>query len=558
MLRLDGLRLQLLGLFVLPVTVVVLAVAVAATGIHRQAMRGLVAERDERSAASSAAAVEAALQERLTLIGALASLATSGAPAGADQLIDNPLPQAFSAGYAVYDRSGRLLAGADLRTDIDLDPLPQPSDSPQVLIQQVEGDSVVVFIHPGRSAVALGTIKAGDLVRSGIQPQIGSSSEVRAYIVAPGPTLIFSAGGPAPVDLTSHAGVQAALRGERGSSFLPMPDGEHVVAFAPIASAGWGLIIEEPWESVSSSLLDLSLLAPFSMLPILLLTLVALWFGARRVIEPLRRLEEAASQLPSAGMEAIAQPTGGIAEIEHLRQSLARMAVRVREAQTALRAYIAVITNAQEEERRRVARELHDESIQHWIALDQRLQMAAARLRQQGNAEADLLAELHQQVQAGVHGLRRLSRGLRPIYLEDLGLVPAIEMLARDSEEALGIGVELQIQGEQHRLSPEAELAVYRLVQEGLNNVARHAHGSSAQVGLLFTPNHLQVTVADDGRGFNPPDLIEELARAGHYGLMGMQERADALGGTLTIESAHDSGTTVRLSIPLSRHTSAP
>ncbi len=227
------------------------------------------------------------------------------------------------------------------------------------------------------------------------------------------------------------------------------------------------------------------------------------------------------------------------------------MLKRVREAQAALRGYIGAITNAQEEERRRVARELHDESIQHWIALDQRLQLATKRLQEQANPELALLSELHQEVQTGIQELRRVSRGLRPIYLEDLGLVPALEMLARDAQDGLGVTAHVRAEGEPVRLPPEVELAVYRLVQESLSNVARHAEASMVQITLDFQPDHLEVKVEDDGLGFSPPDPIDDLAAAGHYGLIGMKERADAIGGRLSIMSAHRSGTTIQLTVPV-------
>jgi signal transduction histidine kinase len=399
----------------------------------------------------------------------------------------------------------------------------------------------------------MGAISFGELLLPALQPQIRSPGEVSAYVVEAPSDVLLSIGESAPTNLADHGGVQAVLRGERGSSFLPMADGEHVVAFAPIPSAGWGLVVEEPWETVTSSVLDLSLLAPFSLVPILLLTILGLWFGARRVIEPLRRLEEASMELPAGSTEAIERPVGGIAEIEQLRTSLLRMSQRVAEAQSALRAYIGVITNAQEEERRRIARELHDESIQHWIALDQRLQMAVKRLRDQAHPEAETLSELHREAQGGIKELRRLSRGLRPIYLEDLGLVPAIEMLARDAEDALGLPIRIQVQGKSTRLTAESELAVYRLVQESLSNAGRHAEASSAEIRLVFGERLLEVGVADDGKGFSPPDRFESLAATGHYGLLGMKERADSIEGILEIDSFPGKGTRIRLSVPTSR-----
>ncbi len=179
--------------------------------------------------------------------------------------------------------------------------------------------------------------------------------------------------------------------------------------------------------------------------------------------------------------------------------------------------------------------------------------MAVGRLRQQNNPDTGLLMDLHQEVQKGVQELRRLSRGLRPIYLEDLGLVPAIEMLARDSEDPLGIPTHFEVRGDEVRLPPDVELAVYRLVQEGLANIGRHAGATRANIDLTFQMETLQVAVDDDGQGFKPPDEFEQLAMSGHYGLMGMRERADAIGGQLEITSSPGSGTKIRLSVPIRR-----
>lgn len=552
--KLDGLRLQLLGLFVLPVALLVLAMAIIAVGIHRQAMRALVAERDERAAVAGASAIETALRARLSVIDSIAVQSGVEAPPLAEGLTADLYRDEFPLGLALFVSEGERIAGDDLEL------LPAPVDQSltllaedRILTHEIRGEVVVLVGAAAPRGIAVGAVPLTELVLPAIRGLAGPEDGGRAYIVSAGSELLLALGGPAPTDLPNHTGVQAALRGDHGSSFLPMSDGEHVVAYAPIPSAGWALVVEEPWETVSSSLLDLSLLAPFSLVPILALALLGLWFGARRVIQPLRRLEEAASELPTGNAEAIQRPTGGIAEIEELRATLARMSNRVQEAQSALRAYIADITNAQEEERRRVARELHDESIQHWIALDQRLQMAASRLRDQENPEAKLLAELHQVVQAGVQDLRRISRGLRPIYLEDLGLVPAVDMLVRDVRESLRIPIQFEVQGHETRLGAEAELAVYRLVQEGLSNVSRHAKASRVQVKINFEPDLVHITVADDGRGFAPPDQLEELAAAGHYGLIGMKERTDALGGEIAIESSPDEGCTVSISIPSRR-----
>lgn len=551
-LRLDGFRLRLLGLFFFPVTLIVLAVAIFATDIHRQAMRGLVATRDERTTESAAVALDEAVQTRLSLLDvAVSSLAENAGsvPAVAARPV---LLKAFPVGFLFYSGQGEVLSGAG-SLDVESQAIWKMVSRSQALVLtgSVAGQPVALFISRQADLLAVGSASLDELLQASAPALARPEGNVGTYLVGPGPALLASAGKAPPADLSGHVGVAAVLRGKSGSSFTPMADGEHVVSFAPVPSAGWGLVTEEPWQDVTSSVLDLSLLGPFALVPVLLLALLSLWYGARRVIEPLRRLEHAASELPGGNADAIEVSMGGITEIEQLRESLGRMSRRVREAQSALRAYIGAITNAQEEERQRVARELHDESIQHWIALDQRIQMVTKRLKEEANPESALVGKLHEEVQTGIQELRRISRGLRPIYLEDLGLVPALEMLAQDTQEALGIPVGIDPSGEQFRLSPEAELAVFRLVQEALTNCSRHARASSIQIRLQYRAGHLVVNVNDDGQGFEVPEHLERLAAAGHYGLMGMKERADAAGGELQITSSPGSGTSVRLALPL-------
>lgn len=551
-LRPGGLRLQLFAIFVVPASLLVLTVAVVATGVHRRAMRSLIAQRDERATAAAAAAIDEAALSRLSMLRLVA--AGQGDPSVGDADLAGPeLRRAFPQGVGLYDEQGVLLAGQDLLAEVaPLSYSELRAGSKPVTVAMFAGEASALFAAPAEETTLVGAI----LLRTMIEPVTAGMIEVTptasTYLIDSEGDLLLSFG--ASPTGTENLAARQELSGQRGSRFVGRSEGEVVVAYAPIPSAAWTLITEEPWESVASSVLDLSLLAPFAMVPVLLLTVVAVWFGASRVIDPLRRLEGVAQELPAGDLAAIEEPIGGIEEIEQLRETLLRMVQRVREAQSALRAYIGVITDAQEDERRRLARELHDESIQHWIALDHRLQMATNRLRQQENPEAETLEDLHHEAQTGIQGLRRLTRGLRPLYLEDLGLAPAVDMLASDARQSSGIPVHVEITGLERRLATGIELAAYRLVQEGLSNIVRHAEASSATIKVGFGERDLTVNVQDDGRGFSPPGRIEDLAASGHYGLMGMQERADAVGGRLNISSSPGSGTNIQFTVPI-KHT---
>jgi signal transduction histidine kinase len=155
------------------------------------------------------------------------------------------------------------------------------------------------------------------------------------------------------------------------------------------------------------------------------------------------------------------------------------------------------------------------------------------------------------QMTAGlIEDVRRVIRALRPIYLEDLGLLPALEMLTRDVERN-GLQATFSTMGVMARLSPEREIVVYRVAQEALSNVARHSAATAVQVTTSFEGRRFTLRVEDNGQGFAPPERVGELATAGHYGLIGMQERAQLIGGQLTIKSASGHGTALELRLPL-------
>ena len=159
----------------------------------------------------------------------------------------------------------------------------------------------------------------------------------------------------------------------------------------------------------------------------------------------------------------------------------------------------------------------------------------------------DQLIEMQAMTTQMIDDLRRLTRDLRPIYLEDLGLVPALDMLARDTGAIINIPVTFKTAGREQRLPPDGELALYRIAQDALSNVVRHSKASKAAVSLDFDQELITLKVVDDGCGFEVPESPADMAPIGHFGLLGMQERAELIGARLAIESAPDQGTTVEV-----------
>jgi signal transduction histidine kinase len=327
---------------------------------------------------------------------------------------------------------------------------------------------------------------------------------------------------------------------------------EHVTAYSPISATGWALITEESWESVVTPTLQTSQTAPLVLIPAVLIMVLALWLGAKQVVQPLRKLESKASTLALGDFKTIQEPVGGTAEIQHLQKELIRMAQKVQDAQHNLHSYIGVITDAQEEERRRLARELHDDTLQALIALKQRVQLAQLEVEPTGRKETPEEAELNEiatLTEKTIENLRRVTRALRPIYLEDLGLVPAVEMLVRETNQVTGIKVEFQQLGIERRLEPTTELALYRIIQEALSNIARHAQAGGAKLTMTYSPESVTIKISDNGIGFELPKTPSEFAPNGHYGLLGMYERAELIGAELKISSAPKQGTQVEISL---------
>ena len=143
--------------------------------------------------------------------------------------------------------------------------------------------------------------------------------------------------------------------------------------------------------------------------------------------------------------------------------------------------------------------------------------------------------------------MRRFVRDLRPTYLSELGLIPALEALTRDANATFAV------EGAEKRLDAERELVLFRIVQESLRNVAKHANAQHVDVTVAFDGHEVTATIQDDGSGFDAPDAPAAYAQAGHFGLMGMQERAQLFGGNVYVKSERGKGTKVIAYVPVQK-----
>jgi two-component system sensor histidine kinase UhpB len=196
-----------------------------------------------------------------------------------------------------------------------------------------------------------------------------------------------------------------------------------------------------------------------------------------------------------------------------------------------------------EEERRRLSLELHDETAQVFSAV--KLQLGIAR-EEVAPPQAERLGRVMELVDEGMASIRSVTEALRPSLLDDLGLLPALRALVTDFDSRTGITSNLSGPESLPPLAEEAELAIFRAVQEGLSNVARHAEAERVAVRVSLAGARLEITIVDDGQGFTPAGAAEE-----RMGLAGMRERLAALGGEMTIGPAVGTGTLLRLTLPL-------
>jgi signal transduction histidine kinase len=217
-----------------------------------------------------------------------------------------------------------------------------------------------------------------------------------------------------------------------------------------------------------------------------------------------------------------------------------------------LRFYVQQITRAQESERKRIARELHDDTAQGLIDLSRRIDAIGGQCEEISPSVMGGLELLQWRIEEMLREVRHFSRDLRPSVLDDLGLLPALEGLMTDIEEQ-GISPTLATEGEPRRLDSETELALYRITQEALNNVKRHAEASRVGITVHFEDDRVQLTVRDNGRGFEVLGSTRDLASMGRFGLVGMEERVQLLGGRFAVQAAPGEGTAVLVDVPAPR-----
>ncbi|MBI3149854.1 MAG: PAS domain S-box protein [Betaproteobacteria bacterium] len=226
---------------------------------------------------------------------------------------------------------------------------------------------------------------------------------------------------------------------------------------------------------------------------------------------------------------------------------------QLRESHRQLRELSASLQTVREAERTRIARELHDELGQQLTGLKLDLSWLGSRLREDKTGLLDKIAGMKKTLDTTVAGVRRISSELRPLLLDDLGLVPAVEWLRDDFQRRSGIPVHLHVAGREFEIGKDAATAVFRILQESLTNVVRHAQASQVWIALAVSADGLRLSIRDDGRGMDASAAPKDRS----FGLIGIRERAIMLGGSARISSGPGEGTVVEVDLPLNSLTSS-
>lgn len=205
---------------------------------------------------------------------------------------------------------------------------------------------------------------------------------------------------------------------------------------------------------------------------------------------------------------------------------------------------------AQEEERKRVAREIHDGPAQAMANVVLRAELCEKLFLSNRPEVTEELHNLKQTVKDSLQEVRRIIFNLRPMTLDDLGLIPTLRRFLEELKDREGFVVQFEFHGEERRLKNTHEVALFRLVQEAVNNAKKYAQAQKVNVRIDFTPGEILVKIADDGKGFDLPKIQEETTGKESFGLLSMKERMELLNGKLEIETAPGQGTKIAAALP--------
>jgi len=301
--------------------------------------------------------------------------------------------------------------------------------------------------------------------------------------------------------------------------------------------------------------IDLWLILLFSILGTALAVLMNAWI-VKHALRPIRELSELV-QNPNSGFKEM--DTGGLIysdpEIKRLAASLRTLVNQLESQNRRLRALTSHAINAQEDERKRIARGLHDDTGQAISMLMFNLQRLEDKLAEESveiGAHLDILSATRELASRTLDGLREIIYGLRPTILDDLGLLPAIRWYARLVLEPIGVKISYRVPDENIQLSSTLTTTLFRITQEAINNIERHACAQNVTIELVRRRGRVFLQVEDDGRGFDVDSSSTSALRLKQLGLLGIRERVDLVGGELHVVSSPGRGTRLEVCIRVS------
>ncbi len=549
-LKWRGFTIRIFLFTIIPVLVVILAIVFFSQYLHLREMRMMVGDRNLRSIRLAADNIAHQLQEKhdfLLLYEKSASIT--------EQLVD--FSAYFDRGIAVFDLSTNKILPlttqfvfpqideAMIRTWESLPLLSSPSP---VTTQDGDVFSTFIALRSDNDRMIIGVFDTQKFLKDTLNDLLASASvsiwveDANQNVYFTGTTNPLHPDKPA-LNFTDMDSAHAM----DGVRILPAGNGDQVISYAPIPGSEWMLIYQEIWGNVTTSLISTTFYAPFILIPLLVIAVIALWFGVRQIVIPLQKLQKQSLLLGQGDFDAIEDPVGGIEEIQQLQQQLVLVSHELQHVQSNLHQYIGSITAGVEKERHNLARELHDDTLQSLIALQMRVQITEMNQNLAYSANSPDLQALKDMLHKSIKNLRRLVRGLRPAILDDFGLFTAIKMLVEEMFSDQNLKIYIKVDGLEVRLPANVELALYRMIQEALSNAIRHSHASQALVRFIFSETHVEILIEDNGQGFTIPKQIDAFASSGHFGLLGMSERADLVGAKLEIHSSAEDGTKVKI-----------
>jgi len=524
----------------------------------------------------------------------------SGGPESA-ALSDPGLRARFRGGAFFLDAQGRRVVEEPERGGESVAP---PPDLPEVRESIATGrPALTSFVGSGESeriyalvpvrnwqgrvtGIAGGVLDTSQMHLASVLRYLGRGPDETAELVDGTGRVILTTDPGRPRDSRRCGAISQVISERRGIAALCKDchpgrsadeRGRSVLVAAPVANAPWAVAAWLPERDVlASSGAFPGWLATLTA-AVLVLGATLAWGATRSITEPVARLTSAAERIAEGDLTGRIQQPGFdevarlAAALEKMRESLrdligtvasanqqlekrvedrtaelAKVNAQLREREEALEHLYEKVVGAQEDERKRIARELHDDTSQSLAALVMALDGAMTTLKAGG---APRLEEAKALAVRTIEEVHRMILDLRPSVLDDLGLLSAIRWYAERHLVPRGVSVRCEFEARDRRLPAAFETAVFRVCQEAMSNVARHAQAESVLIQVSESEGALHIEFEDDGRGFDPEKVSQAHRRP--FGLMGIRERVDILGGSVRIDSAPGKGTRLHIEVPL-------